>query len=333
MKTYIKFLFVLFVIPLVLTTGCKEEVTETDFDVLTAYAADNNLDLSDVLNGWVTSGGGLTIDADGAVEGYYVMDFRSATDFDAGHIKNAVNVSLSTMLEEATNAGDLPILCVCYTGQTAARATGLLRMAGYTNTKSLKWGMSCWNDNFAGKWDNNAKDQNHENWVTTGEPTAVAEFAAPDFSTTGVEGAEILTERIDEVIGMDWTITNTDVLGNPANYFINNKWSVDSWNEFGHIDGAYRIDVGDGLGIDGLNMLSPDETMVTYCYTGQTSAITTVWLQVMGYDNARSLLFGANAIVWSDLKNGSAAGKSWRGEGSGSAYNLPYYDKDGNKYE
>ena len=155
MKTYIKFLFVLFVIPMVLTTGCKEEATETDFDILTTYAAENNLDLSNVLDGWVTSGGGLTVDADGVIDGYYVLDFRSAADFEAGHIKNAVNVTPSTMLAEAANAGGTPILCVCYTGQTAARATGLLRMAGYTNTKSLKWGMAAWNANFAGKWNNN----------------------------------------------------------------------------------------------------------------------------------------------------------------------------------
>ena len=161
MKTYIKFLFVLFVIPMVLTTGCKEEATETDFDILTTYAAENNLDLSNVLEGWVTSGGGLTVDAEGAIDGYYVLDLRKADDFAEGHIKNAVNVTLGTILDEAPNAAGMPILCVCYTGQTAARATGILRMAGYTYTKTLKWGMSCWNDKFAGKWNGNAADVDH----------------------------------------------------------------------------------------------------------------------------------------------------------------------------
>ena len=72
--------------------------------------------------------------------------------------------------------------------------------------------------------------------------------------------------------------------------------------------------------------------MVTYCYTGQTSAITTAWLDVLGY-NGRSLLFGANGIVYSKLLNGvagSAPKKSWMGEGSGSEMNFGYYDSEGN---
>jgi len=304
---------------------------ETEFEVLTSYAADNNLDLGTILDGWVTSGGGLTIDAEGAIEGYYVMDIRKADDYNAGHIKNAVNVPFTSILESAPDAADLPILVVCYSGQSAARATGLLRMAGYTDTKSLKWGMSCWNTNFAGKWDAKAADINHENWVTSGEPPANVEFSAPEFTSEFTEGADILNERIENALALDWFILNTDVLATPANYFINNRWTLDSWNEFGHIDGAYRIN--EDLNLDGLKYLSPDETMITYCYTGQTSAIITSWLHVMGYENGRSLGYGANAIVWSDLKNGSAAKKSWKGEGSGSALNMPYYDADGNKFE
>lgn len=50
------------------------------------------------------------------------MDIRSAVDFDNGHIKGAVNVPLANILTAAPNAGTKPILVVCYTGQTAARA-------------------------------------------------------------------------------------------------------------------------------------------------------------------------------------------------------------------
>ena len=71
--------------------------------------------------------------------------------------------------------------------------------------------------------------------------------------------------------------------------------------------------------------------MVTYCYTGQTSAITTAWLDVLGYDG-RSLMFGANGIVHSKLLNGvagSAPKKSWKGVGSACEMNFGYYDSEG----
>jgi len=78
--------------------------------------------------------------------------------------------------------------------------------------------------------------------------------------------------------------------------------------------------------------LDPGQTIVTYCYTGQTSAITTLWLDVLGY-NGRSLMFGVNGINHSGMKGsmvGSANKKSWHGEGSASELNFGYYDKAGN---
>ena len=55
-------------------------------------------------------------------------------------IKDAHNVSLANIIDEAPNAGTKPILVVCYTDQTAGRAVGLLKLMGF-NAKSLKWGM------------------------------------------------------------------------------------------------------------------------------------------------------------------------------------------------
>jgi rhodanese-related sulfurtransferase len=266
---------------------------------------------------------------DYSVPDYYVIDLRAPADFDAGHIKDAHNTTLANVLDEAANANGKDILVVCYSGQTAARATGVLRMKGYT-AKTLKWGMSCWHNNFAGKWDAKAGDTDSDNWITTGEPPALAEFDAPELSVTGVTGEDIFNERIEAILDNDWIVSSTAVLDAPADYFINNKWSLDSWNAYGHIDGAYRID--EDLNIDGLKYLDPSKTMVTYCYTGQTSSITTAWLQVLGFENARSLAYGANSMAHTALVNGSAAGKSWKGAGSASEMNFGYYDSDGNYY-
>ncbi|NQT97529.1 MAG: hypothetical protein HQ562_07290 [Candidatus Marinimicrobia bacterium] len=45
---------------------------------------------------------------------------------------------------------------------------------------------------------------------------------------------------------------------------------------------------------------------VPYCWTGQTSALVTAWLTVLGYD-AKSLKFGVNSMIYDDL----AEAKKW----------------------
>lgn len=336
MRKDFSFLFITILLPfLFLSTGCRENVDpeESEFSILTKHMEDNNLDLASILTGWVKPGSKIGIDSsDFSVPDYYILDFRSAEDFASGHIKGAHNVTFGTMLAEADNA-DKPILCVCYTGQNAARATGFLRLAGH-NAASLKWGMSGWNSTFAGKWEANAGNKQSPNWGNTGTPKAIAEFASPAMSTGKTIGEAILTERINAAIALEWKVTNTAVLDNPNNYFVNNKWPQAAWDAYGHVDGAYRID--EDLLIGGLKNLDPSADLVTYCYTGQTSSITTAWLQVLGYENARSMLFGANGINHSALvigTVGSAHKKSWKGEGSASNLGFGYYDANGDLHQ
>ena len=146
--------------------------------------------------------------------------------------------------------------------------------------------------------------------------------------TIATTGDKILEERVKATLAnATWTVNRDDVLANPGNYFINNYWPAVSWDAFGHFSGAYRI--FEDLKTENLNLLRTDKPLVTYCYTGQTSGIVTTWLQIMGYDNARSLSFGANGIVYDQLKVSSvddAKKKSWKGDGSGSANNFGYYD-------
>jgi rhodanese-related sulfurtransferase len=330
MKKLISLLFIAALLPLLTLTSCREPEPETkaDYTVLTEYVTSNSLDLSDILTGWVKPGSALTIsDTDYAIADYYIMDFRKAADFNTGHIKAAHNVAFANLLTAAPTDKNTKILCVCYTGQTAARATGFLRLAGYKNAATLKWGMAAWHQDFQAKWETNAVDYASPNWVETGTPVANATFSDPTFSTGKTEGADILNARIQTAMGFEWTISKTDVLGTPSDYFINNKWPQVSWDEYGHIKDAYRIN--EDLLISGLKNLNPDEKIVTYCYTGQTSAITTAWLQVMGFDKAKSLLFGANGIAHTKLVVGAVDGgkkKSWKGEGSASVLNKGYYD-------
>jgi len=307
----------------------EEELSE--FDILVAYMEANDMDLTDISPGWVIAGSNLTVDnIDYSIADYYIMDFRNAVDFADGHIKDANNVVFADLLNVAPADKTTKILCVCYTGQTAARATALLRLSGYKNAQALKWGMCAWHPDFEAKWETNAGDYASANWTITGTPPALDEFDDPILITGNTTGEAILAARIQAAIALPWIVSKTDVLANPSNYFINNIWPDESWNEYGHIMGAYRI--YEILGLDELNSLNPDETVVTYCYAGHTSSVTTAWLQVLGFDTAKSLVYGASSIVYSALLVGTAGAapkKTWKGVGSGSELNFGYYDSYG----
>lgn len=89
--------------------GCKEdavEVQQAEFDLLTTYMKANNLDLTNLTGSFVVAGSGINVNTtDFSVPDYYVMDIRSKADYDLGHVKNAVNVTLANVLEEAAKAG------------------------------------------------------------------------------------------------------------------------------------------------------------------------------------------------------------------------------------
>jgi len=336
MRQRISILIIAVIIPLFVATSCREyeEASVDEYSILTEYMKSTNKDFANIVDAtWVKAANTINVNVtDYSVPDYYVMDIRSAVDFDNGHIKGAVNVPLANILTAAPNAGTKPILVVCYTGQTAARAVAFLRLSGYTS-HVLKWGMAGWHSAFQAKWTSNVAQLNHANWVTTGAPATVTQFSSPVLNTGKTTGEEILKARIAIALAnAAWTVSKTDVLANPTNYFINNKWGQADWDTYGHITSAYRIDVADGLNIDGLNKFNPAATtFVTYCYTGQTSSITSAWLNVVGFDNAKSLSFGANGIIWDNMKNGSVAIRksTWQGDLSAWNNNFGYYKTDG----
>ncbi|MCF6239823.1 MAG: rhodanese-like domain-containing protein [Bacteroidales bacterium] len=305
MKKLSIYLLLFFIVPTFIFTGCKDEETvEPAIQVLTKYLTANGKDLPAIIKyhapdgsdvKFVTAPPATDADIPAFVENKYIIDIRSAADFAAGHITGAHNVAFTDILTEASNAGDKRILVVCYTGQTACYATSLLRLYGYPDAQALKWGMSGWNAQFD-KWTSNCSDiaQNHNNWTNAAAPQNV-KYDAPVLSESSTDGESILKNRVEAVVAAGFkTIKGSDVLESPANYFINNYFSDADYTAFGHIDGAHRINplsIADDL----IYFIDPSKKVVTYCYTGQTSAVITAYLNVLGYD-AYSLLFGMNGL-------------------------------------
>jgi rhodanese-related sulfurtransferase len=305
-----KLFLLLLMIPLFVFTNCKKdsddpEPTPTDsYEVLSNYLVANDMDLPDVLDGWIVGAPASVDDVDAFLANYDIIDLRSATDFEAGHIAGAVNSTLANVLTTAQNTTKT-ILVVCYTGQTAGVATVALRLSGYPDAKVLKWGMSGWNSNNSAPWEGNSGPVNgvtavgNSNWVTTAT-TPVSDFSNP--TLTGTDGATILEQQVTNMLNEGFQgITNTTVLADPSAYFINNFWDQADVDHYGHIADAYRVKP---LSIENgeMNNLDPTKTVVTYCWTGQTSSMVTAYLNVIGY-NATSLKFGTNGMIYTELES------------------------------
>jgi len=230
----------------------------------------------------------------------YVIDVRSADDYNAGHIQGAVNVPAAeviTHLDAMDVSGYDKIAIACYTGQTAGFVTSLVRLAGY-DAYSLKWGMSSWNAACASSLNSNSKNTYATQFVST-ETVKGAEGELPVL-TTGFETAqEILDAQIATVMASGFGeagITAELVFANPDDYYIVNYWPKNHY-DLGHVPGAIQYTPNeDLLSTTFLKTLPTDKTVVVYCYTGQTSAFMAAYLKVLGYD-AKSLKFGVNGMA------------------------------------
>jgi rhodanese-related sulfurtransferase len=295
MKNLFYSMFLLAIIASFTFNGCKKDDPAPVIDeyaLLSDQIKASSLDLDKILTNLV-----LFPAAETDVSTKYIIDLRSATDFAAGHITNAVNVEFKNILTEASKAAAKPVLVVCNTGFTSAYAATLLRMYGYADASALKWGMSGWNATFD-KWTANCKDlKSDANW--NADIVTSSTFGTPILTTGLTTGPEILKKQVETVVAAGFrSIAPAEVLATPANYFINDYVSAAQYSGFGHIKGGYRINpllMTDGT----ISNLDPSKKIVTVCLTGITSGSITAWLNVLGYD-AYSLLWGMNGLTYTN---------------------------------
>jgi len=233
----------------------------------------------------------------------YVIDIRTAEDFAKGHINGAVNVSLANLLTHIKSINPTQydkIVIACYTGQTASYGTALMRMLGYSNVEALKFGMASWNPEFKSKWSSAIGNSRATQFETTANPKPAA-GKLPVINTGKKTGAEILEARVNQLLADGYTVAsikNSDVFDNLTKYFIVNYWPENQYLNPGHIPGAIQYTPKNDLkSTTFLNTLPTDKEVVVYCYTGMTSSHVVAYLRLLGY-NAKSLLYGANAMIY-----------------------------------
>ncbi|MBP9187304.1 MAG: rhodanese-like domain-containing protein [Bacteroidia bacterium] len=65
-------------------------------------------------------------------KGAIILDVRSKGEFDSGHIKGSINISLQTLEQNLTKLKkDKPIIACCASGMRSSSARGFLASKGY----------------------------------------------------------------------------------------------------------------------------------------------------------------------------------------------------------
>lgn len=297
------FIFALFFV----TTSCEKEETPEAINesmVLAQYleSADSPLHKDFVNTDMPTIIGASEVKTLNATNQVYIIDIRSAADFATGHIANAHNVAFADLLSHIKGVNlttFTKVAIVCYTGQTAAYGASLLRLMGYDKVFSMKWGMSSWNEAFAGKWNSAVANGNaYASQFVTTETAKAAKGDMPVLTTGKTTGQEILEARVAALLTEGFTpasISNQTVFGNLTANYILNYWPANHY-ALGHIPGAIQYTPKETIkyAVD-LTTLPTNKPVVVYCYTGMTSGYLTAYLRLLGYD-AKSLLFGVNGM-------------------------------------
>lgn len=320
-----RFLILLLIIGLaVFAVGCSDDDDDDDppavdeFTVLT--------DAGDVYyTSYTTTGGmGVNVTIDQVFDWLtnsdtsddpFLIDWRAAEDYQAAHIMGAVNWAIGDLDD---HFDDLPqdqlIVNICYSGQNASYATATMNLLAqdpdYAGIEAvnLKFAMCAvtTDTDFIPKTDRWMGQVESDEWVNALETTPhtlTTEYDFPMIDTGYSNLSEIIEARFDDALalGGGWGISADEVFSNSDNYFVVNYWPEDRYLDPGHVPGAYYMAPGGDLQQSAkLKYLPTDQTIVVYCYTGQTSAQVVAYLRLLGYD-AKSLLYGTNGFAYDEM--------------------------------
>jgi rhodanese-related sulfurtransferase len=257
-----------------------------------------------------------------------VIDLRTPKQFSEGHIKSAVNKKFQE-LPSYFETGIKPfeydkIILVSDDGQISSYTTCLLRLMGYGNVYSMRWGMSAWNNKYAqdgwfkglsGKYETKLENAVNERSESIG---------LPELKTGQTSGSEIGAARFNKLFeeGTDNVlITSDEVFSNPGKYYIINLERKDKY-ENGHIPGSVRYKPEGTLGfIEEMASIPVNKPVVVYCGTGHNSGFATAYLRLFGYD-AHTLKYGNNGFMHDKMIKDRIE-LSW----------LPFSSEDVNNFE
>ena len=199
-----------------------------------------------------------------------LIDVREASEYEAGHIPGAINISLRTLTENLDKIpADMPVFVYCASGHRAGMALSALRVLGYDNVKAFSPGWKGWSE---------ANEEVSMDAVEAAtypikevNPEVLA--AVSEFTANIPEGWLSLgtVEKLNEVIAVGAQLVDVREV---------------SEFEGGAITDAINLPIRT-LGAN-LDQIAKDKTVVVYCASGFRAALSLSALQIAGYTNVRS---------------------------------------------
>jgi rhodanese-related sulfurtransferase len=267
--------------PTVTEPFVPEAATAPDFDETVLTAVQDYL--SNMPQGWgLIRADALNVEL---VENpdIFLLDVRSPEEWETGYIAGTEFVWINEFLSNLDMLPDDPnteIVVYCGSSYRAGIAAVMLELMGYENVLNLIGGINAWN--------------------AAGLPLEGAAEADTAPETLDLEST--FADYIDSLPGSFNAVRVGDVEEAIASDDVPILLDVRTVDEFteGHIEGAIHVPLNDVT--QNLDLLPDlDAEIIVYCGSGHRSAMAMTALNVLGYDNAVSLLGGVRAWTGADL--------------------------------
>lgn len=249
------------------------------------------------------------------INSYLILDIRNSNEFIVGHIVNSININnelLFNFIDSVKNINtNKQIVVVCNDGQASSYYTCLLRVAGFSDIYSLKYGLASWNTYFADGWLNAIQNvvsfSNYTNEVfPKPNPSALPILNIPKSITTD---KDITIYRVKEILNEGFSQKQSISYFNLENQ--DSSFNVCYGIERLYIQPPLQFSIGHAYGVRWFNStpsfefrstknlqnIPNDFPILIYSTDGQLSACVVAYLRVLGYD-AKTLLFGANQLFY-----------------------------------
>lgn len=263
-----------------------------------------------------------------------ILDIRVPVQYAKGHIKGAINIDFSA-LPEYFESEIVPfeydkIILVSESGQTSSYATCLLRLMGYGNVYSMRWGMSAWNNDFAKEYWFREIGSDYEAKLDTKIYEKASPHELPQLNTGKTTGEEVLLSRVKKLFAeglAPMQTTANKVFDSYSDYYIMNYIRRDKYED-GHIPGSIRYKPQGTLGIvSEMATIPTNKVSIVYCGTGHNSGFVTAYLRLFGY-NAQTLMYGNNGFMYDKMVKERDT-LSWLPFTSEEVNNYPYVKPKG----
>ena len=261
------------------TTTTVEETTTTTvatFDLVAAVADYT----STSPDGWMAIGDTQAfkdaVDASGALLG----GVREVSEYEAGHIPDAINVPLRTVTDNLDKIPtDRQVFVYCKSGYRAGLTASSLRMLGYDNVLVYPPGWNGWTA--------------AEEEVST-DDVAADTFAVPDIAPELFTAVDDFMNNIPEGY---YTAGDTEAVkaAVDSGAFMLDVRTAAEYEE-GFIPGAVNVNLREIP--ENIDLIPTDRPVIDYCKSGYRAALAVPVLHVLGFDNARA--YTGSYLAWTD---------------------------------